>query len=138
MLDQAARAAKIVAVQDVARHMLLPTERDTLIGALKTQTTTLSETIGLQRTVVGLDRKMPVSSFTPSELDDGPLSAARRSGQLIDLSAIDTNVLRQAQRSMEAIEHHQHDANDAPKPPKPAPIDDLMDAPRLLDGRVEP
>jgi hypothetical protein len=33
-LDLAARAAKIVAVQDVARHMLLPTERDTLIGAL--------------------------------------------------------------------------------------------------------
>jgi hypothetical protein len=53
-LDLAARAARIVAVQDVARHMLLPTERDTLIGALKTLTTTLSETIGLQRTVVGI------------------------------------------------------------------------------------
>jgi hypothetical protein len=58
--------------------------------------------------------------------------------QVIDLSALDTGVLHQARRSMEAIEHHQHDVLDAPKPPPPTSIDDLMDAPLVLDGKVEP
>jgi hypothetical protein len=54
-MDEAERAAKIIAVQNVAKAILLPTDRDTLVGAMKALTASLRETISLQHSVVGLD-----------------------------------------------------------------------------------
>ena len=62
----------------MAKNILLPTDRDTLLGTLKALTTALRETISLQRSVVGLNR-VPVGVFTPTNLD-GPLGEQALSG----------------------------------------------------------
>jgi hypothetical protein len=53
-MDETERAGKIVAVQNVAQRMLLPGANDSLLGAMKTLTVSLRQTIDMARTVVGL------------------------------------------------------------------------------------
>jgi hypothetical protein len=47
-------AERIVATQKVALRMLLPTERDTLAGAIKVLTEAITRNITLKRSVAGL------------------------------------------------------------------------------------
>jgi hypothetical protein len=123
-LDEAARIERIVAMQQAARRILLPTDRDTLAGALKMLTAALRETIPLQRSVVGLDKR-PVGAFRSSDPDDPLGERAGAGGDYGDGRRAALSGLRQVQQAMKALEDPQHRMDDPPLPPPPGLIDDL-------------
>ena len=120
-LDDQAKAAKIVATQKLALSLLLPTDRDTLAGAIKTLTAAIRDNIELARMVASLDK---VKAGVSSQPDD---PAGHAGGPLVNLDAMGTGQLRQVQRAMELLQKHQREAGEAPRPPPPEPIDDLVD-----------
>lgn len=133
-LDEAEAAEKIVGTQKLALSMLLPTDRDTLAGAVKTYSNALRELIELQRKVAGLDRiKAGSLPIDPPEGQDDPERQARG-----DLAALHTNQLRAVQQAMETLERHQHASREAPKPPPPDSIDDLLDPNAPPPAMAEP
>jgi hypothetical protein len=121
-LEPEAQAEKIVSTQKLALSLLLPTERDTLAGAIKTLTGAIRDNIELARTVAGLDKvKAGYAGSLPEDGDETATTA------LVNLDAMGTVQLRQVQRAMALIQRHQHASSEARKPPPPEPIDDLMD-----------
>jgi hypothetical protein len=120
-LDDEAKAAKIVATQKLALGLLLPTERDTLAGAIRTLTGAIRDNIELARMVASLDK---VKAGVISQTED---PAGHAGAVLVNLDAMGTGQLRQVQRAMELLQKHQREAREAPRPPPPEPIDDLVD-----------
>jgi hypothetical protein len=108
-----------------ALRVLLPTERDTLHGALRTLTHSLQQTVTLKRRIVGLGdlkTKSNAGGFPDPWTDED------RAPPLVDLSTMSTEDLRTVQRGMELLERHQHVVREPPIPPRPDPIDDLYEA----------
>lgn len=127
---------KIVETQSLALRQLLPTERDTLAGAIKTLTEAIQRTILLKRAVAGLQlptgRGGASAPLAGPEID-GEASPVKSSANLANLP---TSQLREVTRAMELLERHQHAHADAPKPPPPDPIDDIFDEPIADSDRV--
>jgi hypothetical protein len=135
-LSKIEAAEKIVATQKVALRMLLPTERDTLVGAIKVLTEAIARNITLKRSVAGLPT---MGVFRPGDpanpLEDGEDPR----GRLINLEGMDTAQLREVCRAMEALDRQQHLRAGAPVPPPPEPIDDLLDGlPKQLEEEPLP
>lgn len=137
-LNDDEKAEKIVATQRLAMHMLLPTERDTLAGAVKVLTDALRSSIVLKRAVVGLHPVKGGSSMTSKDplFRDDPEAEEKVKG-LLDLSRLETGQLRHVQEAMEMLERHQHRQQEAPRPPDPDPIDDLRN-PDYVEPGGEP
>lgn len=127
-LEEPAAGDKIQETQRLALRMLLPTERDTLNGAIKTLTAAVVASIELERRVVGLSLKaldpgrLPPPGLTLDGDEDEPRKATGT------LGSMPTPQLRQVRLAMELLDRHQHANVDAPKPPPPDPIDDIFDA----------
>jgi hypothetical protein len=120
-------AEKVVAAQKVALRMLLPSDRDTLSGAIKVMTESLRVTLAMQRTVVGLER-LPASALrrpgAPGEGD--PFAEEDKAPKLLDVDALTTEDLSAVQYAMEMVDRSHRKSQEPPKPPLPAPIDDLL------------
>jgi len=119
-LTEEEKAEKIVATQKQALRTLLPTERDTLSGAIKTATAAIQQIIELKRKIVGLDK---VKTGTGGvELSD-PLADEGDKPGLVNIEAMTTEQLRIVTHAMEILDHHQHAMRDPPMPPPPDPLD---------------
>jgi hypothetical protein len=125
-LGEAEAAERVVAVQKDALRTLLPTERDTLAGAIKVLTDAVGRTIQLQRAVAGLD-KVASAALRPGDPNNPSGDEDGMKGQIIDLEALGTADLRAVQHGMEILDRHHRKQQDAPKPPPPEPIDDLLE-----------
>ena len=125
-LDPAARNERLAAVQKAALATLLPTERDTLAGALRTLTTSLSTVVQLKRLVAGLSEN-PGRNRNGSEAGERarPSNPFDRDPPGCDLEALDTETLRMIQRAMEALTGHQQRRSDPPMPPPPESLEDF-------------
>jgi hypothetical protein len=120
-LNEDEKATKIVATRNLALAILLPTEKDTLVGVIKSLTNAIQQMVTLKRKIVGLDRlkdSQGISPFTPLGDEEGD----RPRGNLSSMCTAD---LRTVQHAMELLDRHQHAAREAPMPPLPDPIDDL-------------
>ena len=96
-LDDEAKAAKIVGTQKLALSLLLPTERDTLAGAIRTLTGAIRDNIALARMVASLDKVKAGISSRPED----PVEHA--GAPLVNLDAMGTGQLRHVQQAMELL-----------------------------------
>ena len=103
-LGESARAEKIIAVQKAALSQLLPTERDTLAGAVKTLTTALAVTIQIKLKVAELAREFIRN-------DEGGDHAGRT-----PINEFDTPTLRKVHEAMEALTRQRAKAAETAKP----------------------
>jgi hypothetical protein len=133
---------KIVATQKAALRMLLPTDRDTLAGAIKVLTESLARNIALKRAVAGLTT---MGAFRPRDpvnplKDDNEGSR----GEPIDLKRLTLAELREVRRGMEILNGHKQLRSEPPIPPPPESIDDLRRVPKQLgdeqpgDNKIRP
>jgi hypothetical protein len=132
--DQA--ADRIVAAQQLALRMLLPTERDTLAGAIKTLTYSLARTIAMKRAVANLD-KAPAGAFRSGD-PDNPAAGDDLPGKGLDVDAMDTTALQAVQRAMEMVDRHHKRHLLPPIPPPPDSIEDLMGPEAVVVQEPEP
>ena len=102
--------ARMTAVQKAALAILLPTERDTLAGALKTLTSSLSTTIQLQRVVAGLANKV----IKGADWDEEGTGEGGVEG-------LDTDALRKVRDAMALLTGQRQRVIEPPKPPPPEP-----------------
>ena len=117
------KAEKITATQSLALRMLLPTERDTLAGAIKVLTSSIQATIVLKRAVAGL-HAVKGGAFQPSAdplIDSIPEPGAKT----VDFSQLPLPQKRVLMEAMEIMQRHQHAQREAPRPPLPESIEDL-------------
>jgi len=134
-LDDDEKARRILVTRKLALDTLLPTERDTLSGTIRTLTNAIQQTIALKRTVVGLGKvKTGTGGVEPSD----PLADEGDKPPLVDPESMTTEQLRTIQHAMELLDRHQHAMRDPPMPPPPDPLDDLMDLPPEPDEPDEP
>lgn len=135
---------EVVRTQLFARKMLLPTDRDTLAGAIKTLTNALEQTIRMKRQAVG----MPVPSrgaALPFQPNGSAVDAGEEDDLPVDRAAMEklsTADLRQVTAAMELLQRRQHQRAEQPKPPPPDSIDDLIglpiDDPSQIEDYTEP
>ena len=112
-LSEAAREEQVVAAQRVALSRLLPTERDSLAGALKMLTSAMATTIQLKLRVADLAR----ASIRNNDDEDCALRAR--------VNEFDIPTLRMVHQAMAALAGQHVKVADPPKPPPPDPIDDF-------------
>lgn len=115
---------QLAAVQRAALATLLPTERDTLAGALRTLTTSLSTVVQLKRLVAGLSER-PGRDRNGGEAGERARPSRYGESASHDLEGLDTETLRMIKRAMEALAGHQRRRSDPPMPPPPESLEDL-------------
>jgi hypothetical protein len=117
-LDPDLRAAKLAEISRQAGRRVLPTERDTLAGAIQTLSKALLATVAAKRTVAGVTPRQ-LHGRTPQ--DEGDEQAAPR-----DLNRLDLPSLRSIRAAMALLlgDHQRH--NEPPVPPPPDQLDDPM------------
>ena len=113
-LSEIAHAEKIAAVQKEALSQVLPTERDTLAGAIKTLTSSLATTVQLKLRVADLAH----SCIRNDEDED-------RAGGRTHINELDTPTLRKVHAAMQALTGQRAKAARPPSPPPPEPIEDF-------------
>ena len=104
-LSEMAHAEKIAAVQKEALSQVLPTERDTLAGAIKTLTSSLATTVQLKLRVADLAH----SCIRNDEDED-------RAGGRTRINELDTPTLRKVHEAMRALTGQRAKAAGAAKP----------------------
>lgn len=124
------------ATQVLALKQLLPTERDTLAGAIKQLTESMIRSMEMKRKILGLHEIRAGTSRVGRENPDDLVEQAGTAelgqvkvagGGAPAIGAMGTGELRQVARAMELIQRRQQLVQEAPKPPAPDPIDFLMD-----------
>lgn len=113
-LDPEAAAQKLKDVQGQAGRVALPTERDTLGGAILAVSKALHAALASKRSAVGIT---PRQLGVPGEADD---SEPRNEVKL------DTAQLREMQGMMHLLKGDLQRANEPPRPPPPEPLDDML------------
>jgi hypothetical protein len=109
---------KLLKVQRAALSLLLPSEGDSLAGALKALTASLATTINLKRVVGGLG-KSPVRGARGDD-DDAPEPKAAG-----DLSKLGVDALRSVKAAMQVLAGEQQRHSEPPQPPAPDSLEDL-------------
>lgn len=104
---------KLQDVQRAARNLLLPTERDTLAGAVNIASSALKTIIQLGRVVVGVAKG--------GEMATAPADGAP--GER--MAEMDLKSLRQVKEAMDMLTGRNRAASEPPMPPAPEPLDDL-------------
>ena len=115
-------AEKIVATQKAALRMLLPTDRDTLAGAIKVLTESLARNIALKRAVAGLTT---MGAFRPRDPVNPLKDETEGSRGERNLKELTLAELREVRRGMQILNGHQQLRSEPPIPPPPDPIDHL-------------
>lgn len=119
-LDEEQAKDKLMRTQRAALSQLLPTERDTLAGALKVLTHSLGVTVQLKRQVAGLALKGTARISGGGEDDDQALPGTG------DARSLPLKMLRTVREAMEVLTGARQRDNEPPKPPAPESIDDLI------------
>jgi hypothetical protein len=132
-LTEDAWAERVAAVRKEALRVLLPTKRETLVGAVKMLTDELVRMMQLKRTVLELG-KVAADHFRPVGANN-PLGDDAGRAKLVDLKDLSVQDLRTIQRAMELLRPQQGRNQEPPKPPPPEPIDDLL-RPDAIHGAV--
>jgi hypothetical protein len=130
-------AERVWTAQRTALRMLLPTERDTLAGAIKVLTEAMKHTIELKRTVAGLGKTLAGAYKVGANIDMDPDEAARAGGKILDIDVLETRDLRAVQHAMELLDRQHRRQTEPPKPPPPDSIDDLLGAPPVVVQEAE-
>lgn len=119
-LSEEEAGERLEAVSRAAARIILPTERDTLLGLIGTLNKATLAAIQAKRVVAGL----------PAGVKAGGEKGDAESGQgspVRSLKDIATAELREIKRAMDVLQGHNNSNSDAPKPPPPDPIDHLVD-----------
>lgn len=117
-LDPDQAAAKLEQISRHARRLVLPTERDTLAGAIQTLSKTLLASLAAKRHAAGI---------TPRQLHGRrPQCEADEPDALPDLSTLDVESLRSVRAAMALLRDAHQRHNEPPMPPPPDRLDDLM------------
>jgi hypothetical protein len=112
---------RLTSLQSTAQRMLMPTQHDSLAGAIDTLTRALAKSIELKRSITGM------SKLTGKPIVGVSVEVSENQGpKLVDLDALSTDELRIVQRGMELLERNHGDKREVPVPPPPASIDDLL------------
>lgn len=117
---------KLHRIQRAAMSRLLPTERDTLSGAIKTLTHSLIQVVQTKRLVAGIAKQGRLPTGRRRDLvgdDDDEESTSERRGEA---TALDLETLRTVRDAMQVLTGHREDRREPPKPPEPEPLDDLV------------
>jgi hypothetical protein len=118
-------AEKSLAARRTALSILLPGEKDTLAGAIKTMSDALSRFVELKLRVLGLEKTKRSGAISPSPTKM-PLPDAASSAKL-NLSLAELRLVREA---MVLLKRDGPLLTEPPLPPPPEPIDDLIAADR--------
>ena len=134
-LNDGEQEEKIEATRALALRILLPTERDTLTGTIKTLTAALHANIDLTRKVAGLQgaKGAALNGRPGGRIDDDGVADSEENL----MKKLSTQELRQVTQAMELLQRRQHEQREAPMPPLPEPIDDLFDPPNQLNKAAE-
>jgi hypothetical protein len=118
-LDEEKAQEKLRNVQRAALARVLPTETDSLAGALKTLTSGIAAMVNLKRVVGGLAGKAAAAKGAPPGGDEEPREATS------DLSELDVSSLRSVTAAMRLLAGEKARSNEPPKPPPPESLEDL-------------
>jgi hypothetical protein len=117
-LEEEDAQEKLLKVQRAALSLLLPSEGDSLAGALKALTTSLATTINLKRAVGGLGKSLARGGRG----DDEDAPEPKPGGNLAQLG---TEALRSVKAAMLVLTGEQIRQSDPPRPPAPESLEDL-------------
>jgi hypothetical protein len=117
-LDAEAAAEKLVQVSKQAARMVLPTERDTMSGAIQALSKALLASFAARRTVAGMTLRQ-MNGRRPQGAEDEP-------EVLRDMSTLDVPSLRSVRLAMDLLRGDFQQHNEPPMPPPPEGLDDLV------------
>lgn len=124
---------RAVATQTLALKLILPTERDTLAGAITALTAATHRTIEMQRRVAGIvDARVRRAGLGGAAMDPDDAAEAEQERQRVaaleadvDFATLPIEQLRIVTNAMELLQQRQHNMREPPRPPPPDPLDDL-------------
>jgi predicted DNA-binding protein (UPF0251 family) len=119
-LSQEKAEDKLIQVSRAALRQLLPTERDTLAGAVLALNKATLASIMTARQVLGIMQRGVRSPGLPTDVEPGAGDPAKQA------QALGLDALRQVKHSMELLTGAEQAANEAPRPPPPEDLDDLV------------
>ena len=122
---------KAVRTQTLALKLLLPTDKDTLTGAMTTLTTLTAKIIDMQRRIAGIPDVKP--TLAEIETDKAIAAEQERAAREAEtnleqhLDTMPVADLRKVTEAMELLQKRQHQGTEPPKPPPPLPLDDIYE-----------
>jgi hypothetical protein len=117
-LDPGQAAARLEAIRQQAGRLVMPTERDTLAGAIQTLSKALMASFAAKRTAAGITPRQ-MHGRRPQRDEQEPEAPP-------DLNTLDLASLRFVTTAMALLKGNTQGHSEPPKPPPPDTLDDLV------------
>lgn len=139
-LGEEERKERIVGVQRAAMSLLLPSERDTLQGAIGRMVDSLARVMTFKRTVVGIiaSTRRNVGFGTDGDDPDLPPDDDASVDKATGLPKLELTQLREVRSAMEMLLGKQRLDREPPRPPPPEPLEETAEGGSASQQDVPP